>query len=1431
MKKLIVLSLALIALAGPAHAAFVPAAVAWVGSALAAGGIAAAFIQTAIGIGVSLLAQAILGKDIPKAKADVELDIQIGDDLPLTFCVGDFATAGKRKYVGSWGRNNRFISQVIEYSALPQGLADLWIDDGEAEYVTGRVGAVAVADGPDGTGPMGDFASGSVPGTHILVGQTLDNYHEDGDGDDPRIWIKAVDGTQTAADPFLVWAFGSDPDYPWTAEMVGTGKSYLIVTVQFDDETLTSYPNFLIEPEPLALYDLRFDSTNGGSGSQRWTNPATWQPTTNPAVIAYNLIRGIYYGSEWIYGGKNLPAWRLPAAEWIAAANECDDPVTLAGGGTEPRYRCGLEISVDVPPADYLEEIGKAANMKFAEVGGQIKPIVGLPASAVFSFTDDDILITEGQSFQPFYPASETFNTISATYPQPGEKWATKDAKEYTFTEAQEDDGGRYLPISVSYPAVPYAKQVQRLMRAQMRDFRRMRRHQFYLPPDAYSLEPGVDMVSWTSDRNGYIAKLFMVESVAKTPGMNVLVSLREVNPGDYDWSSDFESPVTITVPKNPVRYRQPINGLVVEPVAILDPDGVTRRPAIRVRCDGDETGVTSISLKWREANQTDQISGRVAEFDEPYRWLIRNVLPGTAYQVQAQLLSRITPKSQPSAWFDVTTYDLGLTWDDFEASVKQAVDDAQAQADAAAAAAQEADENADAVRDELTAATASLDGDIADAVQLANDNLLVAQGYTDTSVQSESAARVTGDEALAAQIQTLTAVLNSENYIENARFSDGLTGWVGDTGDATVVAQDDLSADPIIENAPTSFFVSVTTDPSANTDLWQDFPIDWETNEVFQWRVYAAAGEASREARVVIQWFDDLGAVISTPQTVMNLVEDEWRVFSGQHTPPAGAVDVRFRLRVPAVASAGPIAFADVSFTKVDQSVIARITDLEVVVANDEQALATYITTANARMGDIEADVATETATRASETGALASQITTVSAAANRVRTFRIPNAPTNPSNGDIWYNTSNDNRAYRWWNDSWLPVDDARIGPIEASVTTQATAISDLQGNASAGYLIKAQAGGVASLIDLIAADGSAGTVSVAKIDAQDILLKGSVAADMLTVMDLSGNMVPDAEMVSASAWNIGSAGDWWLRAPESFNWSQGESAGEVVCTITGSYSAKTGLTFSVLQGVEYAFSGIMRPFSGDNGVGEIAVVWFDVDGVQIQQDWFTSLSGTGYVKQGRSLVAPTGARKAAIRLRAFSNNQSTLGFSSISCIRKRTGTTLITPGGVTADLVTSSTMRALNGQFVDLQAANIAVGTAEIDTLNLAGNSVTVPASQTLSNWVNATAIGNWTNSVNVVTINLSQPGSVVIIWNGEHVYTSVVQDEPYGLRLRVNGTVEWVREVGYGGVGSDWPNMSWRMNLPAGSHTFRMDWYSGNSVLRLRNRTLIVMGVMR
>lgn len=665
MIKLMLYAVALWLAAGPAHAGPVAAAFAAISAVVAQSAVLTALVQ----IGASMVLSKLAARLGPKPKGseqktEVKFQVEMGDDKPLSFVVGDFATAGKRKFMGSWGRNTRLISEVIEISSLPHpSLAALWIGSEKATINLTRIGVAAgLVNQVEG---IADRAVGEQ-GSDYIIGHpahipSLEGRH--------RIWVKWVNGDQATADPFLTWAFAFDGAYPWDTNAIGRGKSYAIVTLLYDKDVLNSRPDYLFQPSPLPMYDPRKDGSAGGVGPHRWGNRATYEPSANAAVIAYNIARGLYWGSEWVYGGRNLPAWRLPRAEWVAAMTACDRQMTRAEGGTEPAYRCGLEISVDRPAADVLEDIGSAANMRFAEVGGQIKPCVDLPGAAAFAISDSDVIITEGQSFTPFFAVANTYNALSATYPEPEQRWATKDAPERIDEAAMALDGGRYLPASVAYPACPYPAQVQRLMVSQLRDYRRMRQHTLSLPPDAYALEP-LDVISWTSARHGYDNKTFVIEEVSKLAGFNVTVALREVDPADYDWSPSMQLPWVVTTPAHVIPLPQGISGWTATAVLLQNNGGIGRKAAIQVGCGGNEIGVTSIRIQVERAG--------IVQFDltrpyaAPYLWTLTDVVPETTYRVKGALISELTGRYEWSEWITVTTPAVSVWMDDLADEIIQ---------------------------------------------------------------------------------------------------------------------------------------------------------------------------------------------------------------------------------------------------------------------------------------------------------------------------------------------------------------------------------------------------------------------------------------------------------------------------------------------------------------------------------------------------------------------------------------------------------------------------------------------------------------------------------------------------------------------------------------------------------------------------------------
>ena len=626
-------------MADVAHSAPLVAAIGAISQFVGSIGVIGKLVLTvAINIGLSLVEKALAKKDQPQP-AGTKLEISMGDDHPMSFIIGSYATAGKRKYAGTWGDDgktpNAYFTDVIEIGSLPnrageRGLTSVWIDDQ-------KVGVLWEEPHPDGRGfPVLQYR---VKGKDYL-------------------WIKFLDGTQSSSDAFLTARFGTNTERPWKSTMIGLGCQIVILTSRYNTDLFKGVPAGLFEPHPLPLYDIRKDSSVGGNGAHRWSDPSTWEPGTNPAVMIYNIARGVYYGSEWVYGGQNIGAFCLPATNWMAAANACDASVTLDDGSSEPAFRAGYDIQCDQEPLDVVSELLKGCNGRMAEVGGVFKMLVGAPGGAVYSFTDNDIVVTEEQDFQPFPSLSATYNAIEATYPEPAEKWATKDAPGRYNADLEAQDGNRRLPAQIQLLAVPFANQVQRVGLAMIQDYRRFRVHQVSLAPDAYPLEPN-DVVSWSSARNGYDEKKFLVVKVEPQSNFLIVVTLKEVDPADYDWHPGLQLP-TATGWLGPITPpSQPMIGWTVEPATVKDAGGIDRRPAIKISCAQDLDDVAGVWVQVRLRETGDVVFDSDSNpYASPYSWLLSGqwTLPNTNYEARGRYLPRSNRATDWSEWLTVKT-------------------------------------------------------------------------------------------------------------------------------------------------------------------------------------------------------------------------------------------------------------------------------------------------------------------------------------------------------------------------------------------------------------------------------------------------------------------------------------------------------------------------------------------------------------------------------------------------------------------------------------------------------------------------------------------------------------------------------------------------------------------------------------------------------
>lgn len=513
----------------------------------------------------------------PKEEIGTKLTAVLGGAVNQSVHIGTKETAGSFIYKGAWGRAgkvpNAFLTRVYCLSDRPvEGFEPyVWVDGIKATY------------NPDVTD--------SVDGVNI--GHPINKFNAHGGH---KLWVKFHDGSQSGADSYLTTKFGTG-DRAWTEDHVGRGRAYMIVTQKYDKKAPTGEVEVLAVVNKSRLYDFRDDSTNGGSGLQRYGTYSTYEVDPgNPIIAGYNVMRGIYRNDEWMYGGQKWPAPRFDNDTWTAAANQCDTDVGNKDGGNHKWARVGAEIDVSEEPWSVIERMLKACNGRLVESGGKFKVYVGGIGASVYSFTDDDVIASEEFTGRLFPTRDQIANTVNGTYTEPANAGEAKAYKPRTNDDYVDEDGDvRKMTLDFEY--VRENRQAQRMAKFALNDNRRFRTFQIAFWSQARKLEP-CDVISWSSDRFQFTNKKFICGDVVLRDDGIVVVNVREADANDANWTpiSD-EDPFTTGVFEDIDEPTQTFSATVTG-VALTDDAGNPRRPAIRIQATLDDDFVDCEALR-----------------------------------------------------------------------------------------------------------------------------------------------------------------------------------------------------------------------------------------------------------------------------------------------------------------------------------------------------------------------------------------------------------------------------------------------------------------------------------------------------------------------------------------------------------------------------------------------------------------------------------------------------------------------------------------------------------------------------------------------------------------------------------------------------------------------------------------------------------------
>jgi hypothetical protein len=211
---------------------------------------------------------------------------------------------------------------------------------------------------------------------------------------DGRTYCEARFGNQLPTD----WNTGltaNDPD--WAPKNGRTpslaGCTYIYLKVPYDPDTFPAEPEIRLTVRGKQVYDPRTSAT---------AYSANW------ALIVNDILTDRTFG---------LKDSSVNQAQLVAAANVCDEAVTLASGDAESRFACHMHYDAGTGPGNALEMAMPAAAGRLSRISGEwfVWPAYWQGPSLSF----DQGVLCGPLTWKPFRSLRDLNNRVTGTYVAP----------------------------------------------------------------------------------------------------------------------------------------------------------------------------------------------------------------------------------------------------------------------------------------------------------------------------------------------------------------------------------------------------------------------------------------------------------------------------------------------------------------------------------------------------------------------------------------------------------------------------------------------------------------------------------------------------------------------------------------------------------------------------------------------------------------------------------------------------------------------------------------------------------------------------------------------------------------------------------------------------------------------------------------------------
>ena len=438
-----------------------------------------------------------------------------------------------------------------------------------------------------------------------------------------KIRIIKRDGSQTTADATMV------ADAGVASTFIGESIAHLYVRLQYDADVFgAGIPTFTAVVKGKKVYDPRTSNT-------------VW--SDNAALCIRDYITSAY----------GLADSTVNDTFFSAAANDCDDSIPIASGGTQDRYTINGVVRADSTTGSALADMMQSCNGALYYSGGEWKLRVGVYEAPVQSFTLDDL--RSAITLPTKMSRRDNFNSVIGTFINSSAGWVEADYPPITSayfldTEDNSIENEMDLPLLM----VTNDARAQRIAKQAL--FRS--REQMTISADfslsALGVEVG-DIVDLTIVDYGFTNKEFEVKSwklvITEEGGVRVSLILRETSEEAFAWDAE-EQEIVDNNSNLPAYYEVGNVGVTLAGELRLVNEQVVGALLVTVTTDSDQADQFEVQYRQYGATSFKSLGRSTSNNFEAV-----GVTDG-AFDVQARAINAIGIRGD---WTTVSNYYITL--------------------------------------------------------------------------------------------------------------------------------------------------------------------------------------------------------------------------------------------------------------------------------------------------------------------------------------------------------------------------------------------------------------------------------------------------------------------------------------------------------------------------------------------------------------------------------------------------------------------------------------------------------------------------------------------------------------------------------------------------------------------------------------------------